>query len=129
MLSVKGKPAPVYLIYWEKESRTFSLIEYDSYQAPRQKDGERSPDAKPCHTQKCVQRLCPSSPCTSMLSEIPEYFRGTFILSTHSCYLQSFADVYNHSSSLPFPLISSCVLYSWSLPNSIIMENEEKTEI
>lgn len=111
MLGVKGKPAPVYLIYWKKESRTSSLREHDPYQAPRQQDGVRSPGAKPCHTQNCVQRLRPSSPCTSMLSEIPEDFRGTFALSKPSCYLQSFADVYNHSSSLPsFPHLQLCIM-------------------
>lgn len=83
MLGVKGKPAPVYLIYWKKESRTFSLIEYDPYQAPSQQDGVRSPGAKPCHKQNCVQRL--------RLHAFPRFLRFLKISEEHLHYLHLLA--------------------------------------
>lgn len=95
MLGIKGK-----LDILEERVKESSLIKHDPYQAPSQQDGVRSPGAKPYHTQTCVQRLRPSSACTTMLSED---LRGTLALSTPSCYLQSFADAYNYSNSLPFP--------------------------
>lgn len=101
MLGVKRKPAPVDLIYWKKETKIFSLIEYDLYQAPSLHDGVRSA------TQRTVSRGS-----IHHLHALPCFLRFPKISEEYLHYLHLLA-VCSHL--LMCTISATPSLYPWSL--------------